>query len=346
MTIEWLAGNRLRGPTAERPEYGLPSGSVGGWKEISRDILGSAGLPAISTFDSKRYYMLLYHSTGASNTTSSRLRYNSTNGDYGYRVSNDGGSEGSGGSEVTDFLTWAKDDKPSFVVKYISNLAGKEKLHISHVSQSTGSTTVSRSETVGKWRDTSSNITSFDMTKSSGTLNAGTEVVVLGYDPSDTHTDNFWQQLYTDSKTGQSTDNIDTGTFTNKKYLWVQLWCKGTGNTTVKATFNNSTDSTYAYRASNDGGSEITASGTNFVLHNTKANDDKFVNMFIVNDGTNEILGIAHTAEGNSDGEGVAPQRRETAFQRSTATAITDIEFDNDDTGSFTDWEIKVWGHD
>jgi hypothetical protein len=34
MTIEWLAGNRLRGTTAERPSASLQSPSVGGWVEI------------------------------------------------------------------------------------------------------------------------------------------------------------------------------------------------------------------------------------------------------------------------------------------------------------------------
>ena len=34
--VEWLAGNRIRGTTAERPNFGLPSGSVGGWVELGR----------------------------------------------------------------------------------------------------------------------------------------------------------------------------------------------------------------------------------------------------------------------------------------------------------------------
>ena len=41
MTIEWLAGNRLRGTTAERPGGGLASPSVGGWVELGRNTSGS-----------------------------------------------------------------------------------------------------------------------------------------------------------------------------------------------------------------------------------------------------------------------------------------------------------------
>ena len=39
MAIEWLAGNRLRGTTAERPNFGLPSGSVGGWDNSSGGVI-------------------------------------------------------------------------------------------------------------------------------------------------------------------------------------------------------------------------------------------------------------------------------------------------------------------
>ena len=39
MAIEWLAGNRLRGTTAERPSASLQSPSVGGWVELGRTTL-------------------------------------------------------------------------------------------------------------------------------------------------------------------------------------------------------------------------------------------------------------------------------------------------------------------
>mgnify|MGYP000377042469 CR=1 FL=1 len=38
--VEWLAGNRLRGTTAERPVFGLTSGFAG-WKEMDRTVIGS-----------------------------------------------------------------------------------------------------------------------------------------------------------------------------------------------------------------------------------------------------------------------------------------------------------------
>ena len=326
------------------------AGGVGGWVQLARTTLGSSGdTITVSSLDDKRYYMILGYGLDTGGTIGMNPRLNGdTDENYASRQSQNGGSDTAQNSSEQG--RWADTNASDhFGVLYLSNLSSEEKLMIGHSNQQagTGATAPSRFEAVSKWTNASNAVNSFTIQNfGTGSYDTNSEVVVLGWDPADTHTDNFWEELYTDSQTGQSTDNIDTGTFTNKKYLWVQLWCKGTGDTTVKATFNNSTDSTYAYRASNDGGSEITVStlGTNFVLHNTKANDDKFVNMFIVNDGTNEILGIAHTAEGNSDGADVAPQRRETVFKRSIATAITDIEFDNDDSGSFTDWELRVWG--
>ena len=50
MAIEWLAGNRLRGTTAERPSGDvLTSPTVGGWKEVGRTTLASTGDSFIDT---------------------------------------------------------------------------------------------------------------------------------------------------------------------------------------------------------------------------------------------------------------------------------------------------------
>ena len=352
MTIEWLAGNRIRGTSTERTTtsgFSPTSAVSGGWKELGRTTLGSAGDDIdVTSLPDKRYYHILISQLPTGSAVGKLTLNNDSGSNYARRFSVNGASD-TAQSSIAEIGLTTTETNPNFQSLYLANLSSKEKLGFLHnVRQNTpgAGDAPNRAEQAFKWANTSSAINRVDVYNSStGDFNSGSEVVVLGYDPDDTHTDNFWTQLYSDSQTGQSTDNIDTGTFTNKKYLWVQLWVKGSANTTVKATFNNSTDSTYAYRWSNDGGADGSAtSSANFVLHNTKANDDKFINMFIVNDGINEILGIAHTAEGNSDGAGNAPQRRETVFKRSTATAITDIEFDNDDTGDFTDWELKVWG--
>ena len=76
MAIEWLAGNRLRGTTAERPNFGLQSPSVGGWVELARTTLGSNGQTInVSSIPDKRYYMILhnYKLTGAGTGGSFRV---------------------------------------------------------------------------------------------------------------------------------------------------------------------------------------------------------------------------------------------------------------------------------
>ena len=356
MAITYQAGRRIQGTSTDfgTNGAGIPAVS-GGWKELTRVTLGSTSTTMTTpTFTNKRYYKVLVHGIQSSGSIETGLGLNGliSGNPYASRLSVDGGIERTGINANYIADGWFSDPNEYISEINIANLAGKEKLIIGHTGGANtagAGTAPKRMEWVGKFVPIPDVDVSSILITGSGTFAVGSEIVVLGWDPEDPHTTNFWTELYSDSQTGQSTDNIDTGTFTNKKYLWVQLWCKGTANTTVKMTFNNSTDSTYAYRYSNDGNSGSAdptpaTSSSNIVLHNTKANDDKFINMFIVNDGTNEILGIGHTVEGNSDGSGIAPQRRETVFKRSTATAITDIEFDNDDTGNFTDWELKVWG--
>jgi hypothetical protein len=248
------------------------------------------------------------------------------------------------------------DGSNSLSVSYVANKSNKEKIVVSQALDShtagvsSSANNIRRYEATGKWSNATDAINSITIhNPTTGNFDVGSECIILGYDPTDTHTDNFWELLKTISLTGQSTDDIDSGIFTNKKYLWVQLWCKGTTNTTVKMTFNNSTDSTYGYRFSNNGGSDDTTEGVSkaFIkLHNTKANATKFLNMFIVNDGTHEPLGLSNEVEdgGSSVGSSNDPDRSDCFFKRSTATAITRINFNNDDTGNFTDWELRIWG--
>ena len=59
MTIEWLAGNRLRGTSAERTNTTGIGDTAGGWKEIGRTTLGSAGTTiTVSGLADKRYYKI------------------------------------------------------------------------------------------------------------------------------------------------------------------------------------------------------------------------------------------------------------------------------------------------
>ena len=361
--VDWLAGKRMRGTSTERTTGTwavLPAGSVGGWVELGRATITSTTSDTLTVpnLDNKRYYMVLLNEIPDTYCAPILRMGNGSvdeNSNYARRVNENGGSDSSTGNP-RDHITWTPEggDDPQFNVGYITNLSGSEKLAINHTvhRKNAGATNaVGRGEVVGKWTNISNPLDVLQINNSgagSGDHGVGSEFIVLGWDDSDTHTNNFWEELHSDSQTGQTVDNIDSGTFTNKKYLWVQLWTKGTLNTTVKMSFNNSTDSTYAYRYSINGATDPTpiTSASNVPLHATKANATKFFNIFIINDGSNEILGMSHSAEDGGSGATNDPHRRETAFKRSTSTPITRIEFDNDDTGNFTDWEFKIWGAD
>jgi len=349
--VDWLAGKRVRGTSSERTPLGTGIGGtgVGGWVELGRS---TSSTPSVSSLADKRYYMVLSYKNPTSATQNHGLRFNSDiDPNYSWRYSANDGTETTATSISYALLhNDAVSAIDGFDVTYIANRSANEKLMINHSNYNDAigaSNVTNRNETVSKWANISDSIDEIGYRATGGDWGAGGEIVVLGWDPADTHTNNFWEELHSDSQTGQTVDNINSGTFTNKKYLWVQCWFKGTTNTTVKMTFNNSSDSTYAWRYSNNGGADSTGtSQASVTLHNAKANATKFLNMFIVNDGSNEILGIAHMVEDGGSGAVVDPDRRETVFKRSTATAITDIEFDNDDTGDFTDWEFKIWGAD
>ena len=97
MTIEWLAGNRLRGTTAERPVGSLTSPSVGGWVELARTTLGSAGdTISVASLPDKRYYMIISSKLVSGNATHQFILNNDTGSNYAIRYSGDGGAEYAG----------------------------------------------------------------------------------------------------------------------------------------------------------------------------------------------------------------------------------------------------------
>jgi len=353
MTIEWLAGNRIRGTTAERPALGLPSGSVGGWVEVGRTTLGSAGDDiTVSSLDDKRYYMMLFSSSNSTGRTGHNWRFNGDTGsNYAYRRGRDG-SEAASGSKTS--ITWGESVSAGwdndFSINYVSNLSNKEKLALGHCghSQSTGAGTApNRTENVGKWTNTSDAINSITAyNPEAGSFGSGDEVVVLGWDPSDSHTTNFWEELASVNAT--SGDNLSSGTFTAKKYLWVQAWVKYTGaGGTLEETFNNDTGSNYSSRDSYNGGTDgLSTSASNIDWDRGVTDNYYFVNQFIINNSANEKLCIGHQNRIDVTGAGNAPIRSERVDKwANTSAQITEIDFDNSLGGiDISNAYLKVWG--
>ena len=341
-------------------QLSLPS--VGGWHEIGRTTLDSAGnIIDVTSLPDKRYYMVLYYvKNDDGNAINCNNRFNSDTG-TNYRIrsnSSDGGGEYTPTSQTSLGLTDGS-GSPHFIVEYIANLSNKEKLTISHVIRQRNSgadNSPSRSEVVGKWVNTSSSISSLSANNAgAGSYASGSEVVVLGWDDSDAHTTNFWEELASVDLSGGASTSLSTGTFTAKKYLWVQIFSKkasaggiqpslkvGTGGTIA-------TGSPYAFRWSNDGAADPTPSvdlamcpiawlGAN--VH--------FSNTFIINNSGNEKLFINHSVANVTAGAGTAPQRVESVGKfANTSGQINIIDlYDWDSASLGTETIMKVWGSD
>ena len=329
------------------------SGGVGGWVELGRTTLGSAGdTISVASLADKRYLMLL-HSGLNSGSINVGFRFNSDSGNnYNKRANINGGSETTSGATSNCLeVDGGQSANPRFGVGYIANYATKEKLGFLHgMYQSTAGAgnAPARIESFSKWANTTDRISSIQgMNFGSGDFASGSELVVLGYDPADTHTTNFWTELASVNASGSSL-NLSSGTFTAKKYLWVQTYCKGQ-TADVNFKFNNDGAANYARRYSVNGGADGSG-GSEIGLNNlptNAANTPSFCNIFIINNTANEKLVISHNISQNTAGAGTAPSRLEMVGKwANTAAQITEIDLDSQTTNFSSDSMIKVWGSD
>ena len=303
----------------------------------------------------KPYMMVLQNEIGSGSITG----FTSFNGDsgsnYAYRTSENGASDGTAHSQTNIRLD--RGSVNNFIVANIMNVAGQEKLVEGKcVGQNTAGAgnAPERWEAVGKWSNSSDSITSVKISNASGgDFASGSEMVVLGYDPADTTGGSVWEELAS-VDTSTAHDVIDTGTFTNKKYLWLQCFVKGDGNANGSIIFNTDTSNTgYAMRRSYDGANESTYAGTNPA--GSEGSYDgygatgagKYYNMFIVNNGSNEALWISQINVGEPSGANNAPHIVEWVGKWDLTDAITRIRIKNQDAGTdYDESSIKVWGFD
>jgi hypothetical protein len=350
MTITYHSGGRLQATSTDfgTDGAGIPA-ATGGWKELGRTTLGSAGdTISVTSLADKRYYMVLGDYL-ASGSIDPHFRLNNDSGsNHAYRLSDNGATDGTGINQ-NQLVTGAGDSTTNtFSYFYLSNLANKEKLSISNgIQQNTAGagTAPKRREVVSKWINTSDVINRIDgVNLNAGDFASGSELVVLGWDPDDTHGTNFWEELA--SVEISSGDNLSSGTITAKKYLWVQAYTVPSGNVRNDLTFNNITTATYAQRFSENGGSDGTSTSIVKLSMGGTESTPMFHNMFIVNNSANEKLVINHNVIQNTTSAGNAPNRTEHVGKwTNTSSQITEIDIDNGSTGSYASGTIlKVWG--
>ena len=227
--------------------------------------------------------------------------------------------------------------------------------HSVHRKNAGAANAAGRGEVVSKWVNTSNPLDVVDIFNNdagAGDFASGSEVVVLGWDSADTHTNNFWEELASVQASGSSA-TLSSGTFTAKKYLWVQAFVDSATTVDVRLRMGNGTadsGNNYAYRSSTDGGADSTSTSANHAaLDSGTPNVPSFMNMFIINNSSNEKLIIVHQTDGDTAGAGTAPDRRETVAKWANTSNQADIIdlVNGAGTTNFTSNSIlKVWGAD
>ena len=362
--VEYLSGNRIQGSSTLTASP--PSTS---WKELTRTTLGSNTTTITTpTFTPKDNIMILanFDLSGFAGQDDVLSMGNGTidtssTSQFAYSRSYNGGSDSSATSQEHGWGATggnASIGENVFYVGTINNKSSQEKLGFLDgvLSNTAGATNApDRFETVAKYVNTSTQINIMKIGVGGNTYASGSELIVLGCDndEADANT-NFWQELAS-VDTSSSHDVIDTGTFTNKKYLWLQCYVKGGSNASGSWIFNDDTNQTgYAIRRSNNGGADTGQYAGNNPAGSEGAYDGwgatgngKFYNMFIVNNGSKEALWINHLAIGDVAGSGNAPNRNEVVGKWDLTDAITRIRIKNQDSGTdYDESSIKVWGSD
>ena len=334
-------------------------GAVGGWVELGRTTLGSSGDSIdVTSLDDKRYYWVLSDLQQVTGDIGAYLRNNGDTGNnYANRASANGGSDQTftttspfaylGASGSTGY------GHNLFMSTYVSNLATKEKLYLSnYVGRNTAGagTAPSRGECTIKHAQTTNPISQFNMDNvSAGSYNTGSEMVVLGWDPADTHTTNFWEELASVT-TGSAGDTLESGTISAKKYLWIQASYKNDGAADINALprFNGDAGSNYSSRTSTNGAADNTRTSRTWVDLESGNQRARFANMFIINNASNEKLCIFNQMDYGASGASTAPNRIEgVAKWANTSDQITSIQWNQLDAGDYAAGaELRVWGSD
>jgi hypothetical protein len=337
------------------------AGGIGGWVELARTTLGSASETLeVTGFADKRYLMFLIDGKPVSSEFQTILQTGNssfdTGSNYAIRSSDNGGADATGTSYPYTRISPSTSLSELFCVGYIANYASKEKLgQLWGMKRETAGagTAPQRIENVWKWANTSNVIDRLRVNENgSGTINTNSEMVVLGWDPADTHTNNFWEELASVDLSGGAADSISSS-FTAKKYLWVQCYLEASGQIDVTMELGNSsldTGNNYAARVNDDGGTDGTITSRDYIgTWNTGGpTTPMFVNCFIINNASNEKLVQGIGMVQGTAGAGTAPNRRELVGKWANTSNQADIiGFINIGTGDFgTKSILKVWGAD
>jgi len=334
MVIRHLAGKRMQGTDAERLALTTAGGQVttgGGWKELKRLELGSATKNfTIDDLPDKQYYMVLWDMNVSNNgntngnAESNCFRFRDSGGDMTGHNSNaryhhlSGTVSGNGsytyGYEDDVNRTWShfwgfhpargagNERRRQFAYQLVANKSGVPAMAITHATGSSrnnmnsgGYVEFCESTQSAPSTNTITGLSLNSNTGWVGSWTAGSECVVLGWDPDDTHTDNFWEKLG-EGTISSDGDIIETTGFAKKKYLWVQAYLEASADNTIEADLtcycdgtHENTNQIYTYSRGKDQelystfGSNNLQSSANALRINRGGLRFMHLNMFILN---------------------------------------------------------------
>lgn len=163
-------------------------------QKLCTNTLGSSGTSiSCNSFSAKKNLLVVFDGIVVTNTFESGIQFNSDSGNnYATRRSSNGGADTTSVSSASILPKGSSDsasDRIQIVCFVMNNVAGNYKLTDCHYSNDLNSvggagTAPNRIEFVGKWANTSAQITSITINRVSGTgsLNTNTVINVFGWD--------------------------------------------------------------------------------------------------------------------------------------------------------------------
>jgi len=342
--------------------------ATGSWKEVARYTVKSSGALSPQFADrgfmevdvpKKKFYMVLLHIKGKEkdfiangdfdtemifNNDPSTRYYNRYTTNHGaYATSNDGGIK-----IITKSVANADSE---FAVIHIYNPDTPEGHHLvmSQAVREAGSGVATAPDGHiggGNWKAPGEYIEKISVRvvpiNSDYSFAVGSEMVVLGYDPSDVHSssDNFWQKLGEGTASGSSL----SVSFTPKKYLMIRTATRNTNNINTTTTFNNDTNSNYTFSqwTNNAFTDSLTQSNILNALDYAAVGNQHAAGIgFMVNSDDKPKLMISQVPSfDNSNSQ----RQRDTYSKWDTSTQASSIQITA--PGSYVGGKITVWGHD
>jgi len=333
------------------------------YKEITRKVLASDSQTwNTDSFDSSEYsdiMVLINYTTDQTNADPSMMWNTTTSTDFTNRISFNYSSDYTQINSRFYFMSGSVASASNFSVQFWSNNQDYEKigtaLNNGKGDGNAGNYPQGNQATIA-WCNTSETMDRlyFDNTQTSGSRQyvAGAEVIILGAGGTSSG-DSFWEELNTTTVTGSSTDTIDTGAFTAKKYLWLQIFTHASstgGISGADVRINSDGNNDYARQYSTDFGAEATGTNEDRIggggTASGSVNDTLCANWFFANPDNADKLGIGLYEYGNASA-GTAPNSRVVNGKYCNNTQATSFQIINNGGSDFDVGSIvRVYGAD